>query len=362
MLVLKAILGTYWPDHMYRNSTTLLTICFCCGCMAPMPIPSPPQRLPQKTVEIGSYTVAVEAETSLLTTIHKFVGDSNEITIQKPLHFEHDGTTIDLSSGTSFSYAFADDSGQLVFNRPRPVVTTSLFGPFKIHPVLDRILFKSPGTATAVVIDAFGVEHQKTIDLGRSSVPSGCPPNDSMPSPEPCISPVPRRCVSRPTVYIWTQRYGKSPEHGHGSLGTAALDSLSGFDCPFDLIVNPNDKVPYCDERPCFEWSTEEGPRRQVGWPGKDEFLRRWAEPDNYLQPLPPSKASTPPKVVHPSTVASQVVRSAPACYHYHRCTHAGTKHSSSPASVWMHTESSRGNRHDHTCPVCGSVQWDIYK
>lgn len=44
----------------------------------------------------------------------------------------------------------------------------------------------------------------------------------------------------------------------------------------------------------------------------------------------------------------------AAAGWHVHRCPFDGVE--------WSHTDRSYGIRGDHTCPSCGSVQWQIHQ
>lgn len=53
------------------------------------------------------------------------------------------------------------------------------------------------------------------------------------------------------------------------------------------------------------------------------------------------------------TTAPTRTVKVVDANWHVHRCVNG---------HEWSHTDASYGNVSDHTCPACGSVQWQIHQ
>lgn len=319
------------PKHLL-----LLLLCGCMEVSSPTPTPiALPPALP------GDFAVALEADASTISTIFKYAGASNEISLRDPLVVAFGDNTLSLPAGSAVRYDLSDAGGTISFGSPKPIVTTKAFG-LTVHPVLDRIVLRQPDHATAYARDLFGVTHSQCFELpglapdSSSLGPVPSPPSqeaqeeperrDSVP-PEPNI--VSRRCLpdNRPSVSVWT-------------IDIEIQSAVSGKELPIHFDFNP-DKVAFSNQRPALEWSVSGRTHRQLGWQGLANFLKAY------------DTSGTEPAAVSVKPVLPGS--------HSHRCTHFGTIYASKPATVWSHTSASRGNRADHTCPVCGSVVWDIH-
>lgn len=320
------------PKHLL-----LLLLCGCMEVSSPTPTPiALPPALP------GDFAVALEADASTISTIFKYAGASNEISLRDPLVVAFGDNTLSLPAGSAVRYDLSDAGGTISFGSPKPIVTTKAFG-LTVHPVLDRIVLRQPSHATAYARDLFGVTHSQCFELpglapdsSSKDGPVPSPPSqeaqeeperrDSVP-PEPNI--VSRRCLpdNRPSVSVWT-------------IDIEIQSAVSGKELPIHFDFNP-DKVAFSNQRPALEWSVSGRTHRQLGWQGLANFLKAY------------ESSGTEPAAVSVKPVLPGS--------HSHRCTHFGTIYASKPATVWSHTSASRGNRADHTCPVCGSVVWDIH-
>lgn len=70
----------------------------------------------------------------------------------------------------------------------------------------------------------------------------------------------------------------------------------------------------------------------------------------------PPAIARDEPPALARTTRAARprMAVSIPPGWHEHRCQACG--------AMWQHGIEQRGNVESHRCPVCGRVQWQVYR
>lgn len=283
---------------------------------ATSPAPAPFREAP---VSPTLSTVAVETSASTISTLFKYAGNSNEISIRDDLSVNFGDTGIRLPAGSGFSYVLSELGGTIDFRLPKPVITTHVAG-LEVHPILDRIVLRQPNQAVAYATDLFGIQHTKVIELPDSAEK----PSESV--PQPAMSR--RSLPSGGQVYIW-------------SLDSRIQDEVKDYN---NFTFNPGRKC-FSSLRPAIEYCQSGRTYRQLGWQGLDRLI---------------SDSSTEFKAQ--STSASvPTAKAAVGTLHSHRCTHVGTKFASYAPSVWSHTSASKGSVHDHTCPICGTLQWNVY-
>lgn len=330
------------------------------GCMQPSSLPAPSPR--QRPVSVGDVSLAVEADASTISTLFKYAGASNEISLRSDLDLKFGDTGLHLPAGTSFAYELTELGGTVTFGHPKPVVSTKVLGA-TVHPTLDKIVLRQPNLAVAYATDFLGVQHTSTInlpDIGQPAVELAVPEpaEKKVPAPEdlpePLQKPVPGSPVpppdksvkpgmserDLPIVFLWTLRY-ENPDR------TDAVSQAVINDCynngTFHLVVDPKEHKPFSKQRPCLQYSNGSRTHHQLGWSGLKSFLEALQSP-----PATEERTQEPPKAVTNSSPVGIIT--APG-WHSHRCLSCGY--------TWSHNELAKGNPALHTCPHCHLLQWD---
>lgn len=307
----------------------------CIGCMessSPDPIPVQPIAAPVS----GDLVMALEADASTISTLFKYAGPSNAITIRDNLSLSFGDTGIRLPAGTGFSYSLTELGGTVSFSSPKPVITTKVAG-LTVHPILDRIVLRQPDQAVAYATDLFGIQHTRILDLPKiaSAGPELSPqPTEPLSHPKEAgsVQQLPRRSLPG-TVTVW-------------SLDGIIENEVKDYD---NFVFNPDRKC-FSPLRPAIEYCQGGRTYRQLGWQGIDRFVE---DSSTEFRAQSAAASAVAPAVSSPARPMAGL--------HSHRCTHYGTKYASYTPSVWSHTAASQGSRPDHTCPVCGTLVWNKY-
>lgn len=226
------------------------------GCVQPVdtePKPAPIVVQPIEDETPDGLALTVEAEASLVATLHEIIGGSGSVTLNpaEAIVVERPEATLTIKPGTSIRYTMTSDGGRFDFGTPRPRVTAKVWG-LKVSPELTRLDLASDNTGTAHV-QSGPVKLQRRFSIGWEQT-----------------SGATEQPATRPTVTIYTT-------NGCGYC-TAAKSELAG--APFELQESHTSggNVPaWVQSYPTFHWPGRDGWRQFVGWPGRAAFLEMWA-------------------------------------------------------------------------------------
>ncbi len=232
------------------------------GCQTGAAAPMTPERSSYFSTPSGAkgtelQTLRVEAPGSAVAALHQWLGDTNTVTLAKPLKVAQSGLTIVVPAGASVNYTLTPDHGVFTFAEPRPTISARVFG-FSVSPKLERLELNADnrGTATA----ALGLVRQtREFTLAWAAPAAGTDPPAVIAEPP-----------ARPVVYAWS-----TANCGPCAAAKAALKAAANL--PFDVIWDPKDKPAPTTQFPCFSWKTSTGATHvEVGWANLATFLSKW--------------------------------------------------------------------------------------
>lgn len=238
-----------------RTLPLLLILISTLGCQQPT-VPAAPERSTYFSrttpdTDTTTQTLRVEAPDSAVLALHQWLGDSNRVTVAKPLKITQSGLTIDVPAGATVDYTLSAERGTFVFADPRPTIAAKVFG-FSVAPRLERVeLFAdNRGTATAA-LGPVRQRHEFTLAWQSPAAPAEAAP-------------------VKPVVYAWST--------ANCRYCVPAKDALAkAQDLPFTVVWDPPGKAAPAGLFPCFSWQAASGQTHvETGWLSLAHLLNRW--------------------------------------------------------------------------------------
>lgn len=200
--------------------------------------------------------VSFSMDAEQFTNLVNWLGHENTLTIEKPVHVEQGGATLDAKAGTRFSYSMGEESGVFTFERPFPTVKAGfakLIGGVALHD----ITIHADGSGIA----ATGLGRYRFRWLDEESDAGSAVAADPMPEVW---------CYSQP---------------GCPPCVRARLELAAAKDLKFRVVWKDEAAPDWLQSRPAFWWHiSKEQPsqadvnntRQMTGWNGLKDFVDRW--------------------------------------------------------------------------------------
>ena len=234
-----------------------LLFLLCVGCIPatpaqPKPTPKPVIVQPIADDTPDALTLSVNAESSLIATLHEIIGDGGSVTLDpsEPIVVTRPEATLTIKPGTRLTYSMTADSGRFTFSEPRPRVTAKVWG-LKVSPELTRLDLNADNTGTAHV-QSGPVKLQRRFALNWEQ-PTGASESAAL-----------------PVVTIYTTDFC-----GYCNAARTGLADVDEF--TLREVHTRSGSVPgWVTSFPTFHWQTSSGWKKYVGWPGRDSLVASW--------------------------------------------------------------------------------------
>lgn len=277
------------------------------------PSPVEPRPDPLSDLQSGS-SVSFSMDTEQFANLAKWLGDGNTLSIEKPVHVQQGGATLDAKAGTRFSYAMADDSGKFTFEKPYPTVKAGIakmIGGVSLH----EVTINADGSGLAATgLGKYRFRWMGEEDAGASvasELPemvayssAGCPPCAVAKRELTAAKDLPFRVTWKESAPAWVAAY------------------------------------------PTFHWQVSGDDWRQRDkWDGVEKLVEMWRKS---REPKKVSAAASRP-FAQPDPHATRAV--ARGRYHAgHDCPRCGR--------MQFEIENNTGPDHTHRCGACGNSWW----